>query len=191
MVDSTVDERYLDTQNGRRILRTRLLFTDGKGSFQETAWEKPEITADEIEVRSVMTGVCRSDIDMMNGLFGPLPINMHGHEGLGQVTAVGADRVRTDHRAAVCAADQLEAVQCQVCAAVTLARAAQFSLRVCHGLKSRSCRGVRPAEAAGQVGRRGRLRTKPRKSNTPTGQRATDCGAMAVRENVGNPRCGP
>jgi D-arabinose 1-dehydrogenase-like Zn-dependent alcohol dehydrogenase len=90
-VGSTADERQLDTQNGGRILRTRLLFTDGKGSFQETVWEKPGITANEIEVRAVMTGVCRSDIDMMNGLFGPLPINMHGHEGLGQVTAVGTD----------------------------------------------------------------------------------------------------
>lgn len=90
-MESTTNERLLDTQNGRRILRTRLLFTDGKGTFQETAWEKPDITANEIEVRAVMTGVCRSDIDMMNGLFGPLPINMHGHEGLGQVTAVGAD----------------------------------------------------------------------------------------------------
>ena len=38
-----------------------------------------------------MTGVCRSDIDMMNGEFGPLPIHMHGHEGLGIVTKVGSN----------------------------------------------------------------------------------------------------
>lgn len=88
---STVYERLLDTQNGRNILRTRLLFTDGKGTFQETSWDKPNITADEIEVRAVLTGVCRSDIDMMTGGFGPLPINMHGHEGLAQVTQVGAN----------------------------------------------------------------------------------------------------
>ena len=36
-----------------------------------------------------MTGVCRSDIDMMNGDFGPLPLEMQGHEGLGIVTKVG------------------------------------------------------------------------------------------------------
>jgi D-arabinose 1-dehydrogenase-like Zn-dependent alcohol dehydrogenase len=38
-----------------------------------------------------MTGVCRSDVDMMVGKFGPLPIHMSGHEGLGQVTKVGAN----------------------------------------------------------------------------------------------------
>ena len=37
-----------------------------------------------------MTGVCRSDIDMMTGNFGPLPLSMQGHEGLGQVTQVGS-----------------------------------------------------------------------------------------------------
>ena len=37
-----------------------------------------------------MTGVCRSDIDMMMGNFGPLPLGMQGHEGLGQVTRVGS-----------------------------------------------------------------------------------------------------
>lgn len=86
---STVHEGLLDTQNGRNILRTRLLFTDGKGSFQETSWDKPNISADEISVKAILTGVCRSDIDMMQGEFGPLPINMHGHEGLAQVVEVG------------------------------------------------------------------------------------------------------
>ena len=72
-------------------MRVKLLCTDGKGTFSEIAWDKPEITADDIEVRAVVTGVCRSDIDMMQGEFGPLPISMHGHEGLGQVIQVGAN----------------------------------------------------------------------------------------------------
>ena len=72
-------------------MKVRLLSTDGKGTFQEIDWIKPAITADEIEVKAVLTGVCRSDIDMMRGEFGPLPVNMHGHEGLGQVTQVGAN----------------------------------------------------------------------------------------------------
>jgi D-arabinose 1-dehydrogenase-like Zn-dependent alcohol dehydrogenase len=72
-------------------MKVRLLSTDGKGTFQEIDWIKPEITADEIEVRAVLTGVCRSDIDMMLGKFNRLPVNMHGHEGLGQVTKVGAN----------------------------------------------------------------------------------------------------
>jgi len=69
----------------------RVLATTGQGNFVETEYVLPPIAASEITVRSVMTGVCRSDIDMMLGNFGPLPLNMQGHEGLGQVTAIGAD----------------------------------------------------------------------------------------------------
>jgi len=72
-------------------MRVRLLQTEGKGEFHEIAWEKPEPAKDEIEVKAVMTGVCRSDIDMMQGNFGPLPLEMQGHEGLGRVTKVGED----------------------------------------------------------------------------------------------------
>ena len=72
-------------------MRVKLLCTDGKGTFSEIAWDKPAINNNEIEVKAVMTGVCRSDIDMMNGEFGPLPIHMHGHEGLGIVTKVGSN----------------------------------------------------------------------------------------------------
>lgn len=68
---------------------TRHLVTRGDGKFVETTYERPLCNSDQIAVRSVMTGVCRSDIDMMNGEFGPLPENMHGHEGLGQVFEVG------------------------------------------------------------------------------------------------------
>ena len=38
-----------------------------------------------------MTGVCRSDIAMMNGTFGMLPLHMQGHEGLGQVVQARED----------------------------------------------------------------------------------------------------
>ena len=69
----------------------RILVTVGKGIFKEDSFELPEITSTEICVRNVMTGVCRSDIDMMNGYFGPLPLHMQGHEGLGQVIKVGSD----------------------------------------------------------------------------------------------------
>jgi D-arabinose 1-dehydrogenase-like Zn-dependent alcohol dehydrogenase len=70
---------------------TRILQTTGAGNFIETTWINPKCRDDEITVQSVMTGVCRSDIDMMNGDFGPLPINMQGHEGLGRVISVGAN----------------------------------------------------------------------------------------------------
>lgn len=74
----------------------KLLVTDGKGKFTETNWTKPEITDNEIEVRAVITGVCRSDIDMMTGKFGPLPVHMSGHEGVGQVTKVGENIIDTN-----------------------------------------------------------------------------------------------
>ena len=70
-------------------MKVKLLHTVSDGKFQETDWEKLEPTDDEIEVKAVMTGVCRSDIDMMVAKFGPLPIHMSGHEGLGQVTKIG------------------------------------------------------------------------------------------------------
>lgn len=69
----------------------KCLQTTGQGYFEEVDYDKPEPTSTEIEVKAVMTGVCRSDIDMMNGNFGPLPLEMQGHEGLGIVTKVGAD----------------------------------------------------------------------------------------------------
>ena len=67
----------------------KILMTTGQGEFVETEYTCPEIGTNEIEVKSIMTGVCRSDIDMMQGNFGPLPLNMQGHEGLGKVTKVG------------------------------------------------------------------------------------------------------
>lgn len=70
-------------------MRSRVLITTGDGKFVETEWDKPEPADRQIEVKSVMTGVCRSDVDMMEGNFGPLPLEMQGHEGLGIVTKVG------------------------------------------------------------------------------------------------------
>ena len=67
----------------------RVLVTKGQGHFEELVYECPEPTDDEIQVRSIMTGVCRSDVDMMQGNFGPLPLHMQGHEGLGQIIKVG------------------------------------------------------------------------------------------------------
>ena len=70
---------------------TRCLQTTGQGYFEEVTYDMPALNEDEICVRAVLTGVCRSDIDMMMGDFGPLPLHMQGHEGLGEVIDVGAD----------------------------------------------------------------------------------------------------
>ncbi len=67
----------------------KILTTTGKGNFIESDYVLPPLHDYEIRVKNVMTGVCRSDIDMMNGTFPLLPMQMHGHEGLGQVVEVG------------------------------------------------------------------------------------------------------
>ena len=67
----------------------RCLQTTGQGYFKEVEYVKHDPKEYEIEVKALMTGVCRSDIDMMQGNFGPLPLHMQGHEGLGIVTKVG------------------------------------------------------------------------------------------------------
>jgi Alcohol dehydrogenase GroES-like domain len=70
-------------------MKVKCLQTTGQGYFEEVTYDKPEPGSNEIEVQAVMTGVCRSDIDMMHGNFGPLPLEMQGHEGLGIVTKKG------------------------------------------------------------------------------------------------------
>jgi D-arabinose 1-dehydrogenase-like Zn-dependent alcohol dehydrogenase len=70
---------------------TRCLQTTGQGFFEEVEYNVPSFGTDEIWVRAVMTGVCRSDIDMMQGNFGPLPLSMQGHEGLGKVIGCGSN----------------------------------------------------------------------------------------------------
>lgn len=67
-----------------------VLYTNGQGHFECLPWVCPSPQATEIRVRSILTGVCRSDIDMMVGKFTALPLQMMGHEGLGQVVAVGS-----------------------------------------------------------------------------------------------------
>ena len=77
----------MDSQKNQLV--NKILVTGGNGSFYESEYEVQPPSDMQIMVRSVMTGVCRSDIDMMNGDFGPLPLHMQGHEGLGQVIALG------------------------------------------------------------------------------------------------------
>ena len=54
----------------------KILTTQGKGNFIECDHFLPPLEKLEIRVKSVMTGVCRSDIDMMNGTFPLLPMSI-------------------------------------------------------------------------------------------------------------------
>lgn len=71
-------------------MKVDALQTDGTGKFFETTYDVQPPGETEIQVAAIMTGICRSDIDMMNGKFSLLPSNMHGHEGLGQIIEVGS-----------------------------------------------------------------------------------------------------
>ena len=72
-------------------MQVKLLATSGQGKFVETDYTLMDPAPTDIRVRAIMTGVCRSDIGMMQGEFGPLPLDMQGHEGLGQVVSVGSE----------------------------------------------------------------------------------------------------
>lgn len=71
----------------------RILYTSGNGKFIEGSYQVEPCKSNEIFVKSVLTGICRSDIDMMIGEFGPLPISMSGHEGVGKVVSIGKNIV--------------------------------------------------------------------------------------------------
>jgi len=66
-----------------------MFFTTGLHDIIEMEWDKPEPEDNEVEVKNIFTGVCRSDIDMYKGDFTLPSIYMQGHEGLGVITKVG------------------------------------------------------------------------------------------------------
>jgi len=72
-------------------VKTRLFYTNGNRDIVETTYDKPKPAKDQIEVKSIYTGVCRSDVDMYDGKFHLPSIYMQGHEGLGRVTKVGSE----------------------------------------------------------------------------------------------------
>jgi len=75
----------MDTQNFGKPVRQ--LVTKGDSRWIDVSYDVPMLDKDEIRVRAIYCGVCRSDIDMMHGKFPLLPTQMHGHEGLGEVIA--------------------------------------------------------------------------------------------------------
>ena len=85
---TTNGDGFMDSPDSGQFVK--ILTTLGKGEFIECDYFVPPLEPLEIRVESVFTGVCRSDIDMMNGKFPLLPMSMHGHEGLGQVVARGS-----------------------------------------------------------------------------------------------------
>ena len=69
--------------------KTRMFYTTGRNDICEMSWDKPVPKDNEVEVKNILTGVCRSDIDMYKGDFSLPSRFMQGHEGLGVITKVG------------------------------------------------------------------------------------------------------
>jgi D-arabinose 1-dehydrogenase-like Zn-dependent alcohol dehydrogenase len=70
-------------------MKVKQYYTTGNRDILQKDWDKPDITHNQIEVKSIYTGVCSSDVSMYKGQFPLLPTEMHGHEGLGEVTKIG------------------------------------------------------------------------------------------------------
>jgi len=70
-------------------MKVKLFYTTGKDDIQEMVWDKPDPKDDEIEVESIYTGICSSDVAMFNGTFTTLPKEIQGHECLGRVSKLG------------------------------------------------------------------------------------------------------
>jgi len=71
-------------------MKVNQYYTTGKMDIFRQEYDKPNHTPNQIEVQSIYTGVCSSDVAMYKGEFPLLPTDMHGHESLGKVTAIGA-----------------------------------------------------------------------------------------------------
>lgn len=70
-------------------MKIQLMHSYGKNDIDIYEWDKPEITDDEIEVKTKLCGICRSDIAAYSGWENPMPLGMFGHEGVGIVSKVG------------------------------------------------------------------------------------------------------
>ena len=71
-------------------MKVKLLYTTGNKDIIEEIWDKPEPEDNEIEVESILTGICSSDVAMYNGTFTTLPKVIQGHECVGRVSKKGA-----------------------------------------------------------------------------------------------------
>lgn len=66
-----------------------LYHTSGNHTISKIDRQMPSVTEDTAIVQSILTGVCRSDVDMYVGDVPPLPVGIFGHEGLGIVVDAG------------------------------------------------------------------------------------------------------
>ncbi len=70
-------------------MEIKYLHSFGKRDIKEYTGNLPEMSEDQIMVKTMMCGVCRSDIGAYGGMEEPMPPMMFGHEGLSQVVKIG------------------------------------------------------------------------------------------------------
>jgi len=70
-------------------MKIKLLHSYGKQDINEYDYELPEMQEDQIMVKTIMCGVCRSDIGAYGSFEEPMPFGRQGHEGLSEVIKVG------------------------------------------------------------------------------------------------------
>lgn len=67
----------------------RYFHTTGNRDLTEHMVDMPICTDDTILIKTIMTGICRSDIGAYAGFEEPMPFLKQGHEGTGEVVEVG------------------------------------------------------------------------------------------------------
>ncbi|MFY8160763.1 MAG: alcohol dehydrogenase catalytic domain-containing protein [Candidatus Kapaibacteriota bacterium] len=70
-------------------MKIKLMHSFGHNDIGTYEWNKPDITDEQIEIKPLMVGICRSDIAAYSGWEKPMPLGMFGHEGTGIVTKIG------------------------------------------------------------------------------------------------------
>lgn len=69
-------------------MKVQAFYTTGNRDIVEWIYDKPEPAQGQVEVKTLMTGICSSDAAMYEGKFQLLPKEIQGHEGLGVVTKI-------------------------------------------------------------------------------------------------------
>lgn len=67
----------------------KLLHSFNEREITEVDYELPEMTDDQVMVKTIMCGICRSDIGSYMRWEGMMTLGQFGHEGLGQIIKVG------------------------------------------------------------------------------------------------------
>lgn len=95
----------------------RGILFDGEGAVVVDGLGVTDLEPDQVRVRIGAAGVCHSDVSVINGTFGQMfsPPFVMGHEGAGQVVAVGSDvtTVETGDHVVIATIDNCG--RCSVC----------------------------------------------------------------------------